>query len=152
MILPAVPAAGGGRDEARDLLDLLGGQLVLERRHAVAAVRDLPVDGLLVRPQLVEVRARPVPFASAARHRVAVAAAGVGEDLRARASRRRVVVAFRVAAAAAAAAPGGEEKERDEGDRERGDSAHPETLKRKGPPRVKRLPTGAELRPEARAS
>ena len=76
-------AARGGRDEGRHLLDLRRRKLHAERGHAVAAVSHLPLDGRLVQLQLVEVRP-DLPVRAGRLERVAAAAAGAGEDLRAR--------------------------------------------------------------------
>ena len=78
---PAAAARGRAalRDVARDVLDLLLAQLVLEGLHPAAAVRDL-LDGLLERDVgIVEVRANRARRACR-RERMAAAAAGVRED------------------------------------------------------------------------
>jgi hypothetical protein len=77
------------RDELRDLVDLLVGQIFPERRHADATVSHLARDPCLLRLQVVEVRPRGALRVDGAQ-RVAVAAARVGEHFRAGRARRRV--------------------------------------------------------------
>src|SRR5215475_463373 len=94
------------RDEGRDLGDLLRAQLAAERRHAVAAVAHLPLNGRLVGLQLVEIGS-DLAFRAGGRERVAAAAAGAGEDLRAGRARMR--------ARAAAARQERQDRGRDQG-------------------------------------
>src|SRR5215203_1428169 len=71
--------AGDGGDVRRDVVDLLLGELPLERRHRAGAVRHALVDELGVRLRLVEVGADGAGRAGVG-ERVAGGAPGGGED------------------------------------------------------------------------
>src|SRR4029450_2817906 len=75
-----------GRDERRDLGDLLRRELAAERRHAVPARPHLMLDGGLIRLQLVEIRA-DLALRAGRLQGVAASASRACEDLAARARR-----------------------------------------------------------------
>ena len=147
-IFPARPVPAAVETNAATWSISVGGQLVLEGRHPVAAVRDLSCDLLLVRAHLVEVRA-DLPGRPRGLQRVAAAAALGGEDLLTGAARSGGILRSRIAAAAASATDGeegqhcdGHDGDRHEDDRGRGDSTHSQNIEAESPVDRKRVPTG----------
>ena len=110
-------------DERCDLLDLGRRQLALEGRHAVSAVRDLPLDGLLVGAQLVEVRADR-SFRAGRLHRVAARTTGGREDLRARSPAAAPGRPSRTTSSCFLRNRRAAKRERDEDERGQGEATH----------------------------